>query len=153
MPPAAPFVRGSGQLFEEKLIPAMAGFAALCARFLSEAETADLYDWTVLVPLPLDGPLTVPVASGYEDTTTIAGAPRALAAAEKLAAAIGLPAEVPAACDNLDLTTWFLDGSAEAAATARPGRWGEDLDAAFYAALYLRAAQHSLRRGCPLTYS
>ncbi|WP_405655119.1 hypothetical protein [Streptomyces sp. NBC_00019] len=36
---------------------------------------------------------------------------------------------------------------------SRPFRRREDLDASFYVALYLRAAQHSLRRGCPIVYS
>ena len=153
VPPESVFVRGSGQSFEEKLVPAMDGFLALCRRFLSVGETEDLCGWTILVPVALAEPVVLPVASAYDEATTVAGAPRALAAAEKLAAAVGLPAEVPAACDNLELTTWFLDGAAERAAAARPGPWSEDLDAAFYTALYLRAAQHCLRRGCPVRYS
>lgn len=71
------------------------------------------------------------------------------ALAMQLAAIIELPAEVPDKCDNLDLTTWFSDEAARLA-SIRPGRWGEDLDAAFYVALFLRAAQHSLRRNCPI---
>ncbi|MXM67378.1 hypothetical protein GR925_29095 [Streptomyces sp. HUCO-GS316] len=35
----------------------------------------------------------------------------------------------------------------------RPGPWSVDLDAAFYVALYLRAAQFVLRRGCPVVCS
>jgi len=53
-------------------------------------------------------------------------------------------------CDNLDLTMWFLDGPARELAARRDGLWTEDLEAAFYVAVYLRAAQHSLRRGCPV---
>jgi hypothetical protein len=72
---------------------------------------------------------------------------------ERLTEAVRLPVDViPAACDNLDLTNWFLDGAAKATAAARPGPWAEDLDAAFYVALYLRAAPHSLRRNCPIVY-
>ncbi|MFD5637838.1 hypothetical protein ACFWJM_27340 [Streptomyces sp. NPDC127077] len=81
------------------------------------------------------------------------GAPQLLAIAEKLAAAIDLPAETPEMCDNLDLTMWFRDGAAQSLAAVRPGLWSDDLDTAFYVALSLRAAQHSLRRGCPMAYS
>ncbi|GAA3854751.1 hypothetical protein GCM10023084_06140 [Streptomyces lacrimifluminis] len=152
VPEAADFVRGSGRSFEEKLAPPMDGFVALCRAHLSEAETERLCGWTVLVPVPLDEEIELPVESSYSDVTVIAGAPQVLLIAEKLAAAVALPPEVPELCDNLDLTNWFLDGTAAKLAAARPGPWGEDLDAAFYVALYLRAAQHSLRRGCPITY-
>ena len=70
-----------------------------------------------------------------------------------MASAIALPPMLPAAYTNLGLTCWFLDGQAKETAAARPGPWADDLDAAFYVALYLRAAQHSLRRGCPIVYS
>ncbi|MEH0423201.1 hypothetical protein [Streptomyces sp. B21-083] len=153
VPEAAGFVRGSGQSFEEKLVPSMDGFMALCEAHLSEAETDTLCGWTVLVPVSLDEEIKLPVESSYSDDTVIAGAPQVLAIAEKLATAVALPPEVPEMCDNLDLTMWFLDGEAEKVAATAPGPWSEDLDATFYVALYLRAAQHSLRRGCPLLYS
>ncbi|WP_369221062.1 hypothetical protein AB5J52_03455 [Streptomyces sp. R39] len=153
VPEAAAFVRGSGLSFEEKLVPAMDGFAALCREHLTPRETELLLGWSVLVPFSLDDEIRLPVESAYTDETVIAGAPEVLALAQRLAAAIGLPVEaIPQACDNLDLTMWFLDGPAKEAAAVRPGPWSEDLDTAFYAALYLRAAQHSLRRGCPMTY-
>jgi hypothetical protein len=152
VPVAADFVRGSGRSFEEKLVPPMDGFVALCRAHLSEAETDTLCGWTVLVPVSLAEEIELPVGSSYSDDTVIAGAPQVLAIAERLAAAVELPPEVPEMCDNLDLTTWFLDGAAKKLAAARPGPWGKDLDASFYVALYLRAAQHSLRRGCPITY-
>ncbi|RPE46202.1 hypothetical protein EDD90_9533 [Streptomyces sp. Ag109_O5-1] len=153
VPEKTDLVRGSGQSFEEKLAPPMDGFGALCREHLSEQESGLLLTWSVLVPLSLDEALQLPVENAYADETTVAGAPQVLAVAERLAAAIRLPVDViPEACDNLDLTMWFLEGAAEEAAAARPGPWAEDLDAAFYVALYLRAAQHSLRRGCPITY-
>ncbi|MEU2777548.1 hypothetical protein ABZ646_32820 [Streptomyces sp. NPDC007162] len=146
-------VRGSGQSFEEKLVPPMDGFGELCREHLSERESGLLLTWSVLVPLSLDEEIQLPVENAYADETTVAGAPQVLALAERMAAAIRLPVDViPEACDNLDLTMWFLEGAAEKAVTTRPGPWAEDLDAAFYVALYLRAAQHSLRRGCPMTY-
>ncbi|MEV7388854.1 MULTISPECIES: hypothetical protein [unclassified Streptomyces] len=153
VPEKTDLVRGSGQSFEEKLAPSMDGFGALCREHLSEQESGLLLTWSVLVPLSLDEALRLPVENAYDDETTVAGAPQVLAVAERLAAAIRLPLDViPEACDNLDLTMWFLEGAAEEAAAARPGPWAEDLDAAFYVAVYLRAAQHSLRRGCPITY-
>ncbi|MFE1859043.1 hypothetical protein [Streptomyces anandii] len=146
-------VRGSGQAFEEKLVPGMDGFLALCRAHLSEEETETLCGWSLLVPFSLDQELILPVGDAYTDETTVSGAPQVEALAERLAAALALPPEVPSACDNLDLTNWFLDGDATKLAAVRPGPWSEDLDAAFYVALYLRAAQHSIRRGAPIVYS
>ncbi|WP_105971798.1 hypothetical protein [Streptomyces geranii] len=154
VPVAAEFVRGSGQSFEEKMVPSMDSFLALCNSHLSDTETELLCGWSVLVPMPLDKEIELPVESSYSESTVIAGAPQVLAIAQKLAAVVALPlAEVPEMCDNLDLTTWFLDGAAEKLSAAAPGPWSEDLDASFYVAVYLRAAQHSLRRGCPMRYS
>jgi hypothetical protein len=154
--PQAPerLVRGAGLAFEEKLVPPMDGFDALCRAQLSQQEYELLCGWSLLVPFALDEEIRLPTETSYADTTVVAGAPQVLALAERLASAVDLPVdEIPAACDNLDLTMWFLDGEAQRCAAARPGLWAEDLDAAFYVALYLRAAQHSLRRGCPLVYS
>lgn len=154
VPEKTEFVRGAGLEFEEKLVPSMDGFVRLCRAHLSRAEEELLLGWSVMVPFSLDEEIELPVGSAYSDTTVIAGAPRILALAERLARAVELPADaIPVACDNLDLTDWFLDGPAKETAAARPGPWGEDLDVAFYVALYLRAAQHSLRRGCPIVYS
>lgn len=152
VPEKGDVVRGSGQAFEEKLIPSMDGFVALCQAHLSPAEVETVCGWTVMVPLSLDEEVRLPVECGYADSTVVVGAPQVLAIAARLAAVIDLPAETPEMCDNLDLTMWFLDGAAKDLAAARPGPWSDDLDTAFYVALYLRAAQHSLRRGCPLTY-
>ncbi|MFK4103279.1 hypothetical protein ACI2L1_25000 [Streptomyces sp. NPDC019531] len=146
-------VRGAGLSFEEKLVPPMDGFEALCRAHLSREEYEVLCGWSVLVPISLDEEIWLPVATSYTDTTMVAGAPQVLALAEGLARAVALPVdEIPQTCDNLDLTMWFLEGPAKDIAAARPGPWSENLDAAFYVALYLRAAQHSLRRGCPIVY-
>ncbi|WP_329277170.1 hypothetical protein [Streptomyces sp. NBC_01451] len=153
VPATADFVRGSGRSFEEKLVPPMKSFLTLCGAHLSEAETDLICGWDVLVPVSLDEEIELPVESSYSDSTVIAGAPQVLAIAQKLATAVELPPEAPEMCDNLDLTSWFRDGEAKELSATRPGPWGEDLDAAFYVALYLRAAQHSLRRGCPMVYS
>ncbi|MET9405040.1 hypothetical protein ABZX90_04505 [Streptomyces sp. NPDC002935] len=153
LPEETPFVRGSGMAFEEKLVPPMDGFTELCRVHLSREETETLCGWSALVPISLDDEIWLPVESGYTDSTMVAGAPQVLAIAERLARILDLPPEIPATSDNLDLTTWFLDGPAKDTAAARPGPWAEDLDVAFYVALFLRAAQHVLRRGCPIVYS
>ncbi|MEU9127989.1 hypothetical protein AB0D08_07725 [Kitasatospora sp. NPDC048540] len=153
VPEEPAFVRGSGQAFEEKLVPPMAGFLALCEAQLTPEQTETLCGWSVLLPVPLEEDCWVPLEADDPELHLVAGAPQVLALAERLAAAVGLPAEVPQMCDNLDLTNWFLDGTAQELAAVRPGPWGADLDAAFYVALFLRAAQHSIRRGCPLVYS
>ncbi|WP_328350409.1 hypothetical protein OG800_05170 [Streptomyces sp. NBC_00445] len=139
--------------FEEKLVPPMDGFSALCRAHLSREAEERLLGWTVLVPISLDEEIRLPVESSYTDETTLAGAPQVLALAEQLATVIGLPPEIPATNGNLELTSWFLDGPAREMTAARPGPWAKDLDTAFYTALYLSAARHSLRRGCPMKYS
>ncbi|WP_406094006.1 hypothetical protein [Streptomyces sp. NBC_01013] len=150
---ATAVVHGSGQAFEEKLTYPMDGFEALCRRHLSEEDVETFCGWTVLVPFSLDEVIRLPVGSAYtESSTMVAGAPQVEATAERLARAIELPGETPSPRENLDLTAWFRDGPAQELAAARPGPWSEDLGAAFYVALFLRAAQHSVRRGCPLTY-
>ncbi|MEU6240774.1 hypothetical protein [Streptomyces sp. NPDC047024] len=49
----------------------------------------------------------MPIDSGSRESTVVVGAPQALPLAQKLAAAIDLPPETPATCDNLDLSGWF----------------------------------------------
>ncbi|MFI2291958.1 hypothetical protein [Streptomyces niveus] len=150
VPAETDFAPGSGQAFEEKLTPSMTGFFALCEAHLSHEESETICGWTVLVPFSLDEEILLPIDSGYGESTMVAGAPQALPLAEKLAAAIDLPPETPATCDNLDLSMWFRSGAAKELAGNRPGPWSVDLDRAFYVALFLRAAQHSIRRGCPI---
>lgn len=152
--PAAGRGRGAGGWFEEKASPPMTGFDAFCRDRLTEAERDALYGWTVLVPLSLEEPITLPFGSAYTDETVIAGAPQALAVGERLAGILGLPLDaIPATGANLELSLWFMADGARATAAARPGPWADDLDTAFYAAVYLRAAQYALRHGCPITYS
>ncbi|MGW0869477.1 hypothetical protein ACWD3Z_03190 [Streptomyces sp. NPDC002740] len=155
LPPYEPrgAVRDAAGRFEEKLSPPMDGFDELCRTWLTPEERHTLLDWSVLVPFALDEGVLLPVGSPYTDETLVVGAPHVLALAERLAGALGLPPDlVPATFCNLELTFWFLEGEAEKAAAARPGPWTDDLATAFYTALYLRAAQYSLRHGCPMTY-
>ncbi|MFH9548027.1 hypothetical protein ACIBAH_20010 [Streptomyces sp. NPDC051445] len=147
-------VRDAPGWFEEKISPSMDGFTALCAAQLTDAELSALLDWAVLVPLPLEEEIVLPVATAYAgDETPVAGAPRVLALAGRLARVIGLPLDAIPAGENLALSLWFMEGGVAKAAEERPGPWTKDLDAAFYVALYSRAAQYSLRYGCPMTYS
>ncbi|MFH9590143.1 hypothetical protein ACH4LS_34045 [Streptomyces luteogriseus] len=140
--------------FEEKVSPSMDGFVALCRTRLTGTELSAVLDWSVLVPLALEEEIVLPVGTAYSgEETSVAGAPRLLALAERLAGAVGLPVEAIPAGKNLALSLWFLEGGAEHTARVRPGPWAEDLDTAFYVALYLRAAQYSLRHGCPMTYA
>lgn len=152
VPAEAPFVRGSGQAFEEKLSPSIYGFIELCNTHLSPEEMAMLLDWNCLVPVSLEECLCLPISSNYSDETVIAGAPQVAALVERLAAAIELPPGMPQTSDNLELTTWFLDGPGKELVQARPGSRSADHDAAFFVAVYLQAARHSLRRGAPIVY-
>ncbi|MEU9699451.1 hypothetical protein [Streptomyces sp. NPDC047981] len=151
VPPETDFARGSGQAFEEKLAPPMTGFLALCRTHLTREELETLCGWTVLVPFSLDEEIWLPIESD-EHESMVAGAPQVLRLAMKLATAIDLPRETPMTCDNLDLSMWFRHQAKELAAT-RTAPWSKDLDATFYVALFLRAAQHAIRRGCPLVYT
>ncbi|MFH8804299.1 hypothetical protein ACH4F6_32770 [Streptomyces sp. NPDC017936] len=131
----------------------MDGFVALCRTRLTDSELSTLLDWSVLVPLALEEEIVLPVGTAYSgEQTAVAGAPRVLALAERLADAVGLPVDAIPTGENLALSLWFLEGGAERTARMRPGPWAADRDAAFYVALYLRAAQYSLRNGCPMTY-
>ncbi|WP_326783233.1 calcium-binding protein [Streptomyces sp. NBC_00151] len=109
----------------------MDGFVALCRARLSREDEETICGWTVLVPFSLDETIRLPLGSGYTETSTVvAGALQVLAIAERPTAAVGLPAETPHMCDNLDLTVWFGEGAAERLVAARPGPWSDDLDTA-----------------------
>ncbi|MGV9560102.1 hypothetical protein [Streptomyces sp. NPDC003522] len=152
-PGPGPAAGRGGGWFEEKAAPPMAGFDAFCRDRLTEAECEAFYGWTVLLPVPLAEPVVLPFGSAYTDETVVAGAPRALAVGERLAGLLGLPLDaIPATGADLELSLWFTTDAVRGTAAARPGPWADDLDTAFYAAVYLRAAQYSLRHGCPITY-
>lgn len=145
--------RGSGHGFEEKLIPPMTGFSHLCTAEL-RAGDAEVFDWGLLVPVDFEGMIELPVESSYSCTTTVRSAQRMLPVARRLAEALELPADLPLHCDNLQLTEFFMDREEDGPTSATPtGRWAEDIGIAFYVALYLRAAEYSLRCNCPLFFS
>ncbi|MGA5194027.1 hypothetical protein [Streptomyces exfoliatus] len=88
----------------------MDGFVALCRTRLTDAELPALFDWSVLVPFaPEEEEIVLPVGTAYSgEETVVAGAPRVLAPAERLADAVELPVDAIPAGDNLTLSLWFL---------------------------------------------
>lgn len=146
--------RGTGHAFEEKLIFSGDGFNELCRRELSSRDV-EVFDWDVLVPVDFEGAIELPLKNYYSQTTTVRSAQRMLPVAMRLAAAIELPAETPKYCDNLQLTSFFGDfeGRGHAATVTATGLWRDDLATAFYVALFLRAAEHSIRLRCPMFFS
>ena len=75
--------RGSGNEFEEKLIPAMDGFSALCAVELGAEESA-VFDWSLLIPVDFEGAIELPIPSSYSSTTTVRSAQRMLPVSNRL---------------------------------------------------------------------
>ncbi|MFI5987467.1 hypothetical protein ACIBEA_42190 [Streptomyces sp. NPDC051555] len=150
--PRAPRPR-SGASFEEKLNRPLGTFEDLCRQDPAGEECYDaLLGWDLLVPVAFDGAFELPVPSPYDDVTTVRSAHAARAAAQRVADRIALPPQVPLDGGNLALTNWF-DGPAVAdAAATHPGPWSQATDAAFYAALYLGAAEHAIRHTCPMHY-
>jgi hypothetical protein len=153
IPVNAAHPRGSRYQFEEKLIPAMEGFSALCLKELG-AQDAAVFDWDLLVPLDFEGVIELEVPSSYSDTTTVRSAQRLLPLARRIADSLELPEDLPADSDSLQLTTYFMDvEEGDGAAGTSAGRWREDPGTAFYAAMFLRAAEHSLGQSCPMFYT
>ncbi|MFJ6935570.1 hypothetical protein [Streptomyces sp. NPDC101132] len=143
-----------GVRFEEKMSRPVEGFAALCRAQPGGDDVVDaLLGWELLVPAEFTGVFELAVPAPYSEVTTVGSARRALEAARGLAVRLALPPQVPRDGGNLALTNWFDSAEAAAAAVSHPGPWAEDLDTAFYAAVHLRAAEHSVRWACPMTYS
>ncbi|WP_229698427.1 hypothetical protein [Wenjunlia tyrosinilytica] len=142
---------GAGVSFEEKMNRPIDSFADLCRKQAGGPDA--LLDWDLLIPVEFDGALVLPVPSDHDDTTTVRSAHRALDAARRLADGMALPPGIPRTSGNLDIVNWFDGPAVGEAVGTYPGPWSGDLDAAFYTAVYLRAAEHSLRRECPIAYS
>jgi hypothetical protein len=114
--------------FEEKLIPSMDDFAALCAQH----NVTEFLDSTLIVPIDFSGLIELPVEKSYDTVTQVFSAQRLRAAMAPIAAEVGLPASLPSG--PMALTNAIDD------------------PLTFYVALFRQAAEHSLRHGCPLTY-
>ncbi|MFK8905838.1 hypothetical protein [Streptomyces sp. YS-3] len=159
LPPFLPpqprnFAPGSGTTFEEKLNRPMDSFSSLCrTQANGQDHTGALLDWELLLPITLPHPVELRAPSPHDETTIAQSAHTVLAIARTLADQLALPPQIPAYCDNLALTNWFTSTEVQRSAKTHPGPWYDDLDAAFYTAMYLRAAEHSLRNACPLYYS
>ncbi|MFD3538108.1 hypothetical protein ACFWUQ_01220 [Streptomyces sp. NPDC058662] len=154
--PAAGAAHAPEPGFSEKLNRPMDGFSRLCRAQPGGREDEDaLLDWNVLVPLPFTGRLALPEDPVTGEEMTVRSAHRALAAAERLAAALALPAAAAAAAHRgaLGLTNWFAGPAVAEAAAARPGPWTGDLDAAYCTAVHLAAARYALRWNRPMHYS
>lgn len=131
----------------------MTGFSALCSAELAD-DDADVFDWSLLVPIDFEGAIELPVQSSYNATTTVRSAQRLLPVAQRLASVLEMPSDLPKHCDNLQLTEFFMErDEAEPTETPKDARWCDDLGTAFYVAMYLRAAEHSIHLNCPMFYT
>ncbi|MFU8872728.1 hypothetical protein [Micromonospora sp. SL4-19] len=127
--PGPPREVPSEESFEEKISPEMDGFAELCARHGAE----EVLDATLFIPVSFDGLITLPAGNAYdEEQTHVLSSHRLRDAVAPMAAEIGLPADLPRG--GLALSTSIED------------------PVTFYVAVYLQAAEHSLRHGCPIGY-
>jgi hypothetical protein len=70
----------------------MTGFLLLRAAELVGGD-ADAFDWSLLVPIDVEGAIELPVRSNYSDATTVRSAPRMLPATQRLASLPEMPAE------------------------------------------------------------
>lgn len=123
--PGPPLDVPAGEGFEEKVSPPMDGFAQLCARH----GAGDVLEAALIVPVPFDGLIILPAGNAYdEERTVVIGAHRLRDLVAPMAAEVGLPH------GNLALSNTIDD------------------PVTFYVAVYGRAAEHSLRYRCPLTY-
>ncbi|MFD0719278.1 hypothetical protein [Streptomyces globosus] len=145
---------GPADRFREQADRPYGAFEALCRAQPDGSRLYDaLLDWELLVPVDFTGvlELAVPAEPGGGGAR-VRSAHRAAEAARRLAAVLELPDCVPCDGGPLALTGWFAGGAAGRAAAAHPGPWQEAPDAAYYTALYLGAAEHSLRRGRVIAY-
>jgi hypothetical protein len=150
-PPELPGGPHDGDHFEEKLFRDNTGFAHLLREHFDRTPVADLPYWSMIIPVAFDGLVQLAVPSAYDDATTVGSSFVVRTAMTALADQVGLPALVPRRSDNLDITDWFDE--VEAGTVDVPsGRWLDDLDTAFYIAMFLRAAEFSIHRSCPMRY-
>ncbi len=114
--------------FEEKLIPPMTEFGALCDRH----GAGDILSASLIVPVDFTGLIELPAENSFDDVTVVLSAHRLREAVAPIAVEAGLPADLP--IGPMALTNEFDD------------------PITFYTALFQQAAQHSLEHHCPLTY-
>jgi hypothetical protein len=141
-----------GDHFEEKLFRDNTGFARVLREHFDGTPIADLPYWSMIIPVAFEGLVKLAVPSSYDDTTTVGSSFEVRTAMTALADWVRLPAAlVPRRSDSLDITAWFDE--VEAGTVGVPsGPWLRDLDTAFYVAMFLRAAEFSIQRSCPMRY-
>ena len=140
-----------GDHFEEKLSRDNTGFAHVLREHFDGAPVANLPFWSMIIPVVVDGLVELTVPSAYDDRTTIGSSLVVQTAMKTLADLVELPPLVPRRSDNLNITDWFDE--IEAGTVDVPaGPWRDDLDTAFYIAMFLRAAEFSIHRSCPMRY-
>jgi hypothetical protein len=127
--------------FEEKLYRDRGGFDKLAGAFIGDQVD-------VFVPLEFDGVIAGDGPGVYHDGLLVASSQTLLRQALALSRRIALPGEVPAG-DNLEIGMWFDEQDEQ---KRGPEPWRRDLDMAFYVAMFLRAAEHSVRYSAPLHY-
>ena len=139
---------GPGEDFAERFVHPGSVLFRLFARHLPGPAWDETARWEILVPVDFDGPLHLPTANP-QTPVAVGSAPRVRAAMRRLADIIGLPDDVPATCENLDVSQWFAEVE-WAERPVAPGRWRRDLPGAFSVAMHLRGAEYALRTGRPL---
>ncbi|WP_438311498.1 hypothetical protein ACSHWO_11045 [Streptomyces sp. HUAS TT3] len=146
---------GPPDRFEEKVNRPYDGLEALCRAQPAAWRCEEaLLDWDVLVPVDFHGVIELPVSAELGgDGARVRSAHRTAEAGRRLAGVLGLPGSVPRDGGTLALTGWFADLDVRRAAADGAGPWLDQLDAAYFTALYLGAAEHALRRGCAIGYS
>jgi hypothetical protein len=127
--------------FEEKFYRYMGGFYVLAREELGTYDDGETPRFLgnlaeVFVPVPFEGVLPIGGTGIYADELVIASSHALLAQAQKLAAVVALREDIPRG-DNLEIGTWFDEN--------------DDDNVAFYVALYLRAAEHSVAHRVALT--
>lgn len=131
--------------FEEKFFMDQGTFMSLVASVVGDAA---LFDAEVWLPVAFEGTLEAAGPGAYVDPLMVGSSVTLLSHLQRVAAHIGLPAEVPAG-DNLAIGMWFEEQEVAHADDDAP-LWRRDLEASFYVATFLRAAEHSTKYRVPL---
>lgn len=150
-PPPHAFVPGSGTTFEEKLNRPMDSFSALCRAQPDGQDRSDaLLGWDLLLPITLPEPIELRVLASrrHHDRPFRRHRPCRRSDAGPTTGTSPADAGVLRQPQPHQLVR---QPRGPASSRNAPGPWQDNLDAAFYTAMYLRAAEHSLRNACPST--
>jgi hypothetical protein len=150
-PPPVALAAGGNDDFEEKLTRPSGGFARLLDDRFSGTTLERILYWSMTIPVVFDEPIVLATPSVYQDTTIVGSSFALRTAMAELARAVDLPGQVPHPHDSFDIGDWFY-GVETGRIAAPPGAWRNDLDTAFFIALFLRSSEYSIRRSCPMRY-